>query len=97
VQIIQELPAELQNLVCNSSSSSSIINAAKASPLPDDTDQIQHNQGGNTNTDSRFYDDLNGGGKSSNIVRVASIRHLRNWEAPDALVQEITPSGELNG
>ena len=31
------------------------------------------------------------------LVRVASIRHLRNWEAPDALVQEITPSGELNG
>ena len=30
-------------------------------------------------------------------VRVASNRHLRNWEAPDALVQEITPSGELNG
>ena len=27
-------------------------------------------------------------------VRVASNRHLRNWEAPDALVQEITPSGE---
>ena len=31
------------------------------------------------------------------LVRVASNRHLRNWEAPDALVQEITPSGELNG
>ena len=30
-------------------------------------------------------------------VRVASNRHLRNWEAPDTLVQEITPSGELNG
>jgi len=30
------------------------------------------------------------------LVRVASNRHLRNWEAPDALVQEITPSGELN-
>ena len=30
-------------------------------------------------------------------VRVASNRHLRNWEAPDALVQEIIPSGELNG
>ena len=30
-------------------------------------------------------------------VRVASNRHLRNWEAPDVLVQEITPSGELNG
>ena len=30
-------------------------------------------------------------------VRVASDRHLRNWEAPDALVQEIIPSGELNG
>ena len=30
------------------------------------------------------------------LVRVASTRHLRNWEAPDALVQEITPSGELN-
>ena len=29
-------------------------------------------------------------------VRVASNSHLRNWEAPDALVQEITPSGELN-
>lgn len=29
-------------------------------------------------------------------VRVASNRHLGNWEAPDALVQEITPSGELN-
>ena len=28
------------------------------------------------------------------LVRVASNRHLRNWEAPDALVQEITPSGE---
>ena len=27
-------------------------------------------------------------------VRVASNRHLRNWEAPDALVQEIIPSGE---
>ena len=25
-------------------------------------------------------------------VRVTSNRHLRNWEAPDALVQEITPS-----
>ena len=31
------------------------------------------------------------------LVRVASNRHLRNWEAPDALVQEIIPSGELNG
>ena len=31
------------------------------------------------------------------LVRVASNRHLRNWEAPDALVQEITPSGELSG
>ena len=31
------------------------------------------------------------------LVRVASNRHVRNWEAPDALVQEITPSGELNG
>ena len=31
------------------------------------------------------------------LVRVASNRHLCNWEAPDALVQEITPSGELNG
>jgi hypothetical protein len=31
------------------------------------------------------------------LVRVASKHHLRNWEAPDALVQEITPSGELNG
>ncbi len=31
------------------------------------------------------------------LVRVAGNRHLRNWEAPDALVQEITPSGELNG
>ena len=30
-------------------------------------------------------------------VRLASNRHLRNWEAPDALVQEIIPSGELNG
>ena len=28
------------------------------------------------------------------LVRVASNRHLRNWEAPDALVQEIIPSGE---
>ena len=28
------------------------------------------------------------------LARVASNRHLRNWEAPDALVQEITPSGE---
>ncbi len=27
-------------------------------------------------------------------VRVASNSHLRNREAPDALVQEITPSGE---
>ncbi len=26
------------------------------------------------------------------VVRVASNRHLRNWEAPDALAQEITPS-----
>ena len=26
------------------------------------------------------------------LVRVASNRDLRNWEAPDALVQEITPS-----
>ena len=25
------------------------------------------------------------------LVPVASIRHLRNWEAPDALVQEIIP------
>ena len=25
------------------------------------------------------------------LVRVASIRHLRNWEAPDALAQEIIP------
>ena len=24
-------------------------------------------------------------------VRLASNRHLRNWEAPDALVQEIIP------
>ena len=31
------------------------------------------------------------------LVRVASNRDLRNWEAPDALVQEIIPSGELNG
>ena len=31
------------------------------------------------------------------LVRVASNRHLRNWEAPDALVQEITPSGVMNG
>ena len=31
------------------------------------------------------------------LVRVASNRHLRNWEAPDALVQEIIPCGELNG
>ena len=31
------------------------------------------------------------------LVRVASNRHLRYWEAPDALVQEIIPSGELNG
>ena len=31
------------------------------------------------------------------LVRVASNRHLRNWEAPDALVQEIIPSGEVNG
>ena len=31
------------------------------------------------------------------LVRVASNRHLRNWDAPDALVQEIIPSGELNG
>ena len=30
------------------------------------------------------------------LVRVASNRHLRNWEAPDALAQEIIPSGELN-
>ncbi len=30
------------------------------------------------------------------LVRVASIRHLRNWEAPEALVHEIIPSGELN-
>ncbi len=29
-------------------------------------------------------------------VRVASNRHLRNWEGSDALVQKITPSGELN-
>ena len=27
-------------------------------------------------------------------VRVASNRHLRNWEVPDALVQEIIPGGE---
>ena len=26
------------------------------------------------------------------LVRVASNRHLRNWDAPDALVQEIIPS-----
>ena len=25
------------------------------------------------------------------LVRLASNRHLRNWEAPDALVQEIIP------
>jgi hypothetical protein len=25
------------------------------------------------------------------LVRVASNRHLRNWDAPDALVQEIVP------
>ena len=25
------------------------------------------------------------------LVRVASNRHLRNWDAPDALVQEIIP------
>ena len=31
------------------------------------------------------------------LVRVASNRHLLNWKAPDALVQEIIPSGELNG
>ena len=31
------------------------------------------------------------------LVRAASNRHLRNWEAPDALVQEIIPCGELNG
>ena len=31
------------------------------------------------------------------LVSVASNRHLRDWEAPDALVQEIIPSGELNG
>ena len=31
------------------------------------------------------------------LVRVAGNRHLRNWEAPDALVQEIIPSGELIG
>ena len=31
------------------------------------------------------------------LVRVASNRHLRNWEAPDALVQKIIPSVELNG
>ena len=31
------------------------------------------------------------------LVRVASNRHLRNWDAPDVLVQEIIPSGELNG
>ena len=29
------------------------------------------------------------------LVRVASNRHLRNWEAPDALVQEIIPVGEV--
>ncbi len=26
------------------------------------------------------------------LDRVASNRHLHNWEAPDAVVQEITPS-----
>ena len=31
------------------------------------------------------------------LVRVASNRHLRNWEAANVLVQEIIPSGELNG
>jgi hypothetical protein len=31
------------------------------------------------------------------LVCVAGKRHLRNWEAPDARVQEIIPSGELNG
>ena len=31
------------------------------------------------------------------VVRVTGNRHLRNWEAPDALVQEFTPSRELNG
>ena len=31
------------------------------------------------------------------LARVASNRHLRNWEAPDALVQEFIPSSELNG
>ena len=31
------------------------------------------------------------------LVRVASNRHLRNWEAPDTLVRETIPSGELNG
>jgi hypothetical protein len=31
------------------------------------------------------------------LVRVASIRHWRNWEAADALVQEIIPSGVMNG
>ena len=30
------------------------------------------------------------------LVRVASNRHLRSWEAHDALEQEIIPSGELN-
>lgn len=30
------------------------------------------------------------------LVRVASNRHLRKLAAPDAFVQEITPSGELN-
>ena len=25
------------------------------------------------------------------LIRVAGNRHLRNWEAPDALVQEIIP------
>ena len=31
------------------------------------------------------------------LVRVASNRHLRNWEAFDVPVQEIIPSGEFNG
>ena len=29
--------------------------------------------------------------KLAHLVRAASNRHLRNWEAPDALVQEIIP------
>ena len=31
------------------------------------------------------------------LVRVASNRHLRNWEAPDALVQEIIPVASRTG